>query len=370
MSARGKGGGLPLVDLLKAVACCLIVLHHLAFYGPMSDHAAMLFPSMFQWLGDPARGAVQVFLVLGGYLSARGLCVELAADTAVAVRDWDDCRARIQQRFLRLALPMWCALLLALLCNALAGYGMDHHSVSDIPDAITLAANVLMLQDITGHEALSAGLWYVAVDFQLHAMLCVMACVCARRHRPLLGLAVMVLVATTVSAFVFSRDPDWDIAAPYYWVSYGLGALMALCAPGRVSGAPNLFAWALGAVVLSLALDFRWRLMVACAAAIVLWVWLWHGRRVLRDIPKLATELSRISYSVFLVHFPVSLLVNTVWVTAVPLVPELQLIGVITAFKLSLVAGWSFHRLVEEPAGRWARKFGSRRSGSVSESAA
>ena len=43
---------LPLIDLLKVVASQLIVLHHLAFYGPMADHAAPLMPRVIDWLAD------------------------------------------------------------------------------------------------------------------------------------------------------------------------------------------------------------------------------------------------------------------------------------------------------------------------------
>ena len=57
------------VDLLKAVASQLIVLHHLAFYGPMAHQARPLAPALFDWLAGPARMAVQVFLVTGGFLS-------------------------------------------------------------------------------------------------------------------------------------------------------------------------------------------------------------------------------------------------------------------------------------------------------------
>ena len=58
----------PLIDTLKGLACIAIVWHHLAFYGPMSDAAMPLFPGLMAWLYDHARLAVQVFLVLGGYL--------------------------------------------------------------------------------------------------------------------------------------------------------------------------------------------------------------------------------------------------------------------------------------------------------------
>ena len=57
---------LPFIDALKAVAVQLIVLHHLAFYGPMSDHAYALIPDLISWLSQHARAVVQVFLVIGG----------------------------------------------------------------------------------------------------------------------------------------------------------------------------------------------------------------------------------------------------------------------------------------------------------------
>eukprot|EP01036_Dinobryon_divergens_P051580 gene51580-69022_t len=57
--AREREG---LIDLIKAVGCLLIVAHHLAFYGPMSDIAHPLAPTLMAWLYDYGRMAVQVFL--------------------------------------------------------------------------------------------------------------------------------------------------------------------------------------------------------------------------------------------------------------------------------------------------------------------
>ena len=67
---------LAFVDALKAVASQFIVLHHLAFYGPMSDVANDLAPALFSWLSQNARLAVQVFLVIGGFLAAQGAGAE------------------------------------------------------------------------------------------------------------------------------------------------------------------------------------------------------------------------------------------------------------------------------------------------------
>lgn len=70
---RSANTRLPLVDALKAIASQLIVLHHLAFYGPMSDVAFPLAPSAISWLSEYGRMAVQVFLVIGGFLGRCGL---------------------------------------------------------------------------------------------------------------------------------------------------------------------------------------------------------------------------------------------------------------------------------------------------------
>ena len=73
----------PLIDIFKALACALIIWHHLAFYGPMSDAVLPLFPRLLSWLYDYGRMAVQVFLVLGGYLSVAHLAPQAGRDLAV-----------------------------------------------------------------------------------------------------------------------------------------------------------------------------------------------------------------------------------------------------------------------------------------------
>ncbi|HEU4816815.1 MAG TPA: acyltransferase, partial [Janthinobacterium sp.] len=64
------------------------------------------------------------------------------------------------------------------------------------------------------------------------------------------------------------------------------------------------------------------------------------------------TTLGRISYAVVLVHFPVSLLVNALFISYVPLEPEWQALGMLTAWGASLAAGAAFYRWVEVPLGR------------------
>ena len=75
---------LPLIDLLKVIGSQLIVLHHLAFYGPMADYAAPLMPALMGWLSDHARVVVQVFL---GTRSRR-LVVRVVVGQVARCRVW------------------------------------------------------------------------------------------------------------------------------------------------------------------------------------------------------------------------------------------------------------------------------------------
>jgi peptidoglycan/LPS O-acetylase OafA/YrhL len=66
----------------------------------------------------------------------------------------------------------------------------------------------------------------------------------------------------------------------------------------------------------------------------------------------IVNSLARTSYSVFLIHFPVCLLVNAAFTRFVPADPVLQGVGMLTAWCASLAAGAAFHRWVEVPLGR------------------
>eukprot|EP01030_Chromulinospumella_sphaerica_P015363 gene15363-15166_t len=92
-----------LIDLLKALGCVLIVLHHLAFYGPMSDVVMGVWPQLIEWLFDRARLAVQMFLVCAGFLTAGSLRHVMRLDAPLAAQ-W------LWRRYLRLSLPLLAAL--------------------------------------------------------------------------------------------------------------------------------------------------------------------------------------------------------------------------------------------------------------------
>lgn len=341
------------INVLKAGAAQLIVLHHLAFYGPMSDHVQPMWPALIDWLGDSARIAVQVFLVIGGFLAAKSLAPAGLPGLAPSPSPL----SAIWRRYAKLAPPFIAATLIAALANALASGVMLHDSISAPASVGQIGAHALLLHGVLGYESLSAGAWYVAIDFQLYALAALVfwgaGRIAGERRLPWLVPAI-VACGVAASLLYFNLDADWDNWAPYFFGSYGLGMLAWWAGdPRRKAGA--VLALMLLLVVpawLALALEFRSRIELALAVACVLFL---CGRMKVASTERawpLINGLGRISYSVFLIHFPVSLLVNTAFIRFAPLQPEWQALGMLTAWAASLGAGAAFHRRVEVPLGR------------------
>lgn len=295
-----------LVDVLKALASQLIVLHHLCLYAPMADWLAQAWPAVVALIVDDGRLAVQPFLVMGGFLAAQGLHQRREVPVP----------ALAAQRFVRLAPPLWCALLLVLAATLLVGPALsDEAWVSPLPGWPALLAHLFLLQDLLGVPSVQAGAWYVAIDLQLFVLLAALVAA-AGRWAPAARQAVVPAVlagATVASILVFSRVPALDAWALYFLSAYGLGALAAWSI-----GSPSA-RWWWWAVVAVLAADWllapRERPLWALATALALhaghrWSWGAHtgawGRAVQR--------LSAWSYGVFVVHYAVVLLASGLWV--------------------------------------------------------
>jgi peptidoglycan/LPS O-acetylase OafA/YrhL len=349
---------LAAVDTVKAVASQLIVLHHLAFYGPMSDQARLLAPGLFAWLSEHARLAVQAFLVIGGFLAARALAPHgrLLEHRPVG--------SLLVRRYLRLAVPAIAAICVAVVAAAVARSLMDHDSIPEAPSVPQLAANLLLLQDLLGYDALSAGLWYVAIDLQLYILL--VFALWAGRERALAVVAGLAIA----SLWAFNRDATLDAWAMYFFGAYALGAFAWWLS--QRTCAPQWGALLLVAAAGALAMDFRIRIALALAVALALFFVTRSGWSARWMASRPVEWLGRIAYSVFLIHFPVCMVVNAVWTAYFPADPWVSLAGIVVAWGASVAAGAVFFRLVESRVDAVAARLtaffrGLRRAGAGAE---
>lgn len=320
------------LDALKALACVLIVWHHLAFYWPMSSVARPLAPEVIDWLRLHARMAVQVFLVVSGFLLARSM-----APGAAPQAPW---LALVGRRYARLLVPYAAALVLTILVAEAVRAAGGHPAAPDDPTWMQLLAHLLMLQDVLGEESLSAGIWYVAIDLQLFALAAGLCAVAGGRHPRLLVAAVLAL--TAASLLVCNRHARLDVTALYFFGAYGMGMLA-----GWAARSDRPWAWWGGLALLglmALAVDWRGRIAVAWLTSLGLGAVPISGA-MSWQAPRWVAWLARISYPVFLVHFSVLLAVGALWARWFPNGPWANALGMLLAFGLSLWAGAALHRL-------------------------
>ena len=334
---------MPCLDALKAIACLAIVMHHLSVYGPMSEIAYPLISGLVDGLYQYGRMAVQAFLVIAGFLSAKNLA-------PFGVPAVTNPFTLIKRRYDRLIMPYLAALTAAVVCAALARNWMEADYIPGLPDVTQLLAHALLLHDLLDQEALSAGVWYVAIDFQLFAFTALLLWLAGRstcRETALMKLVAPVLVAclTVASLFVFNRNAYWDETALYFFGSYGLGALSYWASLHR-RGAWLLLL--LGAMVAAtLAVEFRPRIAVAGAVTLLLGFSHYYAVFENRREPRSLMTIGRISYSVFLIHFPLIMLVNAAFFHFLPHSPLVGLVGLILALGLSVWGGALFYRWIE-----------------------
>lgn len=355
-TARGSPASrLWLIDLLKLLAANVIVFHHLSAYGPISEALAIHWPQLISWLFNEGRMAVQVFLVTGGYLAARGVSGWFNKKMPFAVQ-------AMAQRYGRLVLPYMVALILAMVGSAMARLWMSDPAIPAEPSWAQVVSHALLLQNILGDSALSAGVWYIAIDFQLFCVMVLVASLAqtlARRGgfslQAGLRLTQMLVVGLmAASLFYFNRDSAWDMWALYFLGSYGLGAAVFWAAGSR---RPWLAMTLLALVVLvALWVEYRPRIALALCVALLL-----GSGQILRSSRAFSAgwlqalvRWSSASYALFLVHFPICLLGNVVfdqmgWDGA-----EVSLLVSILTWAASWVVALIFHRRVEQPLSAWA----------------
>jgi peptidoglycan/LPS O-acetylase OafA/YrhL len=363
-----------LIDAIKAAGCVLIVLHHLSFYGPMSDVVAKAWPGVVNWLYDHGRLAVQFFLVCAGFLTAGSLARYATLDLSEALKlTW--------QRYLRLVIPLLAALSFTVLVSEWVRPGFEHASLSAPPDWGQALAHVALLQHVLDLEALSAGIWYVAIDLQLYAM--ALGCLVLLKAWPRAQTApgsvpgadgrdwgdarrwALWCVLVCASLWWWNLDADLDDLGVYFWGSYGLGLLAGearqQAAWGRAGAQARL--WMMGVMLVLVGcvawwLEPRSRIAVAWGVAALLVAapeaW-FKGEAIGSSRWRAAVQwLSGVSYSVFLSHFGVSLAVNAAVTAYWPDALWANALGMLLALLLSLLLGSWLHGLVErQPPTVW-----------------
>ena len=335
------------IDNIKGMACLLIVFHHLAFYGPMSDVANAVIPKTIDFFFDYARLAVAVFLCVGGFLAGLKL-----SEPNFFVKH--SVQQVIWQKYLRLVIPYLGAIALAIAASFVASRLMQHDSISAMPDVPQLLSHLFFLQNILGFESLSAGLWYVAIDFQLFAVCASLVFLVEKlspaswSYKSTRLISLIIFSALTIASVTFFNQHEaYDVWFVYFFATYGLGLLTAFLVRNQ---SHRVLILAVAAVtIFSLYYqDFRERLLLALLMAFLLFSSYesnWSKSKLWNNPLR---KIGEMSYSIFLVHFPVSLVVSGVWVQLYPSDPWMNVLGMGLSALLSLLLAIPFYKYIEK----------------------
>ena len=326
------------VDVLKVVAAQFIVWHHFSAYGPMADTMTLMWPQLMEWLYRYARLAVQVFLVVGGYLAAQSVMHKPIQNPLIS----------IAKRYLRLVPFYVFALALISLAVAVSRNTIHADWLPNEPTLWQFVAHGLLVHDIFGFEALSSGAWYVAIDFQLYALLILLCYALQSPTNKRLSIAVALLCAA--SMWQFNRVDELDIWAIYFFAAYGLGVLAAW-AKRSTFDAQVFWITALLAVG-ALWFEYRTRLTLALITAI----WLVikpKGMVHWTPMKRVVHRLSNSAYVLFLTHFGLIVLFSAMWNTSHFYDPTTAFALTGFAWFCSVGLGLFLHEKAEVPIHHW-----------------
>ena len=346
-SLRPSRGQFLLVDVFKAIAAQVIVFHHMSIYGPISRQA-LSSSNLVQWLSDYGRFAVQVFLVLGGYLAMMTLPSALEKSSLIKA---------LINRYLRLVPTFVVVIILTTLAAFFARQYLADEFVGSPETLVQVISHIFLLQGILSIESISAGAWYIAIDWQLYALLAILISLVGRTYR-----LVLILVALMLGGFFyFSKNERFDVWMIYFIGSYGLGVIAYLISDHHdlvLAKFTKFVGYFLG-IFLLIAILFG----AGAKAVVALMVFVTlllsnlnqfnmkfnHSSKLIEFIK----WFSHRSYCLFLIHYPFILLFNALYEKFNLSGYGLSVLMMWMIWGVSLIASNYLYQWVEKPCRKW-----------------
>ncbi|MFM7844243.1 MAG: acyltransferase family protein [Planctomycetota bacterium] len=298
----------PMIDGLRGFGALSIASYHTFRYGPLPEAAREILPDFITRVFDSGWMAVQWFFVIAGWsavMSSQGRAPGLA-----------EFPKRMGKRILRLGPAYWIAVLLAAFLTILAiGVADDHSLNQSMPSWHQLVAHLCFLQDILGYDCLTTGIWFVAIALQLEAVFLIllglsMACERDREKqypRPI-WLLLFFSPPALWSLFISAHITEHDIWFIKFFSLYTIGILLGWKIAHRV---PAVIFWVFVGLVTAVGCWLEvLEMLIASLAGVVLYVADATGQLENKLRHPLPQFLGRISYCLFVIHYPIVWLVT------------------------------------------------------------
>lgn len=400
------------VDSLRGIASLAVACYHITRYGPLADSAREVIPGLLQGVFDRGWVGVQVFFVISGFVIAYS--VRKARVTPAYIANY------ALRRSLRLDPPYWTTIAVVLLLHAILSLGLKMTSPLDVPDPLepelsswVVLGHLLYIHKILGYDSLSAGFWTLCIEVQFYLIYVVgmglvqaiSRFICANRwtndlvdpappesqlapaaalpsspaeNDELLGIIqarwqLLLFGGLAVgSLFYFNLDRRFDNWIIYFFCLFFLGVLAWWTLAGQT---PAVVFWIYTGLILQRLIATggfsSFDQSLELKAALLTGVSIYLTGRANRLTCTLdwwwLQSLGRISYSLYLIHFPVSHVVTTCAERFLgsPPAPGVAALVLAVALAASIGAAQVLYVCVEAPSVRLAARFRYRETRSL-----
>ncbi len=351
-AADGSTSRFSFLDGLRGLAALGIAVYHIWRYEPSPYPTIQFVPAFVDWLLLRTWIGVQVLLVISGFVIAYSMRNLWVTPREVVVF--------VGRRLVRLIPPYWATLLIVIVLHwaCSAWWNLPLPFDESLPVKRVLA-HLAFLQDVLEQPALSAGIWTICIEVQFYVV-AVLGWGLIQRLLPrpdkslprpaAWGLLLLFAPLAFVSLVHWSRLDHTEPWLTHFFGLFFLGMLTWWTLDRVIPTA--VYIVILVAVTAQLVWSWKFEQSIALTATLAIFVagrsghlhdWLnWRWLQY----------LAKISYSLYLIHYPVShVLTSFGWRccgnSPTPLQATLILTGCLVA---SIGAGHFLYLAVERPS--------------------
>lgn len=312
---------LSTVDALRGFASFAVCWYHLT--DPYPRGSVVQRSGMIGWFG------VEIFFVISGFV----------IPWAMNRSDYrlSDFRFFVWKRVVRLDPPYLVSILLILAIGFLMAMRNGLAYSVSIPRLVAHLAYANVIFDLPW---LNPVYWTLAVEFQYYLLI-------GLAYPWLKRVSAWSLLSTAIIVCLVALALPHDRYVFHHLPLFYMGVIAFYVRSGRLS-APKAIVLLVCFAVASLGIVGYWQTYAGLATALLIM----FANVTWRPLLYLGT----ISYSLYLLHYPVSTLAIAATRRFLP-----RVAGLFVALLACIVAAHLFHRFVEHPAQKWSRGIGSRR---------
>lgn len=358
----------PMIDALRGLSCLGILLYHVRVDLWIGWWRITSYPEEYSsfaktvaWLSTPTPFlgyAILLFFLISGF------CIHYPNTLESRKPKW---RQYFLRRFWRIYPPYLVALALT------AGISFFCHVTWNDPtwDPARIIRTATLSQNYppdNGQFLSNPSLWTIPLEIEFYLLYPLAFCLFSRLRSSLLALLALALFAWTV--YLGEQGISWpSFTALFFWPAWLLGAWVAqLHRKNRLGSIPPLLTMSIGSLFLVLALASHKQMQ---DWDVWLQYFLWTGfylslllvslsnrnfinNQPLKEVLPLLSWLGKISFSLYLVHFPLFKLLGYLHVAQFGEKPANFLLS-LGYLLLVCLFGWGFYHWIERPIHLWSK---------------